>query len=120
GEDRVFLREHVEGWEAVEADLRASDWDTLLGQCGLARADVERAVEMIVAARRGMCLWAMGLTHHQNGVDNVLALANVAAARGWIGRPGSGLLPIRGHSNVQGVGSVGFTPRLKETLSKQM
>lgn len=118
--DREFVAAHVEGWEAVETDVRTTSWDTLLGACGLARRDVDRAAEAVAAARRGVFLWAMGLTHHEHGVDNVAALANLALARGWVGRPGCGLLPIRGHSNVQGVGSVGFAPELREALRKKM
>jgi molybdopterin-dependent oxidoreductase alpha subunit len=62
----------------------------------------------------------MGLTHHVHGVDNVQALANLALARGWLGRPGAGLLPIRGHSNVQGVGSCGVTPALKAAFAARL
>src|SRR5207249_3098924 len=64
--------------------------------------------------------WAMCLTHHAHGVDNVLALANLALARGWLGSPGAGLLPIRGHSNVQCVGSCGMTPGLKQAFAARM
>lgn len=120
GADRAFLSDHVAGWDAVEADARAASWDALLDACGVARADVDAAVEAICAARHGMLLWAMGLTHHAHGVDNIVALANVGIARGWLGRPGCGLMPIRGHSNVQGVGSVGFTPALKDAFARQM
>jgi molybdopterin-dependent oxidoreductase alpha subunit len=118
--DRPFVRDHVEGWDAVEADARATTWENLLAACGLARADVDRAVEALVLAKRGVFLWAMGLTHHEHGVANVSALANVALARGFLGREGCGLLPIRGHSNVQGVGSVGFAPALKEAFARAM
>ena len=62
----------------------------------------------------------MGVTQHAHGVDNVRALANLALARGWVGRPGGGLLPIRGHSNVQGVGSVGVTPALKAEFTRRL
>jgi molybdopterin-dependent oxidoreductase alpha subunit len=118
--DRGFIRDYVEGWEAVEADARATSWETLLAESGLARADVDRTVTALVGANRGVMLWAMGLTHHEHGVSNVAALANLALARGWVGREGCGLLPIRGHSNVQGLGSVGFTPALKEAFAKKM
>jgi molybdopterin-dependent oxidoreductase alpha subunit len=118
--DRGFLRDYVEGWEDVESDIRAAGWTELLGHCGLARSTVDAAVEALVRAKRGIFLWAMGLTHHRHGVDNVAALANLALARGWVGRPGCGLLPIRGHSNVQGVGSVGFTPALKKAFALKM
>lgn len=120
GADHEFLGRHVDGWEAVEADVRQASWDSLLHACGLQRLEVDRAVEALVAARKGVLLWAMGLTHHEHGVSNVLALANIALARGWLGREGCGLLPIRGHSNVQGIGSVGFTPALKQALAAKI
>src|SRR6185436_9261945 len=75
---------------------------------------------LLCTARRGIFCWAMGLTHHAHGVDNVLALANLALARGWLGRAGCGLLPIRGHSNVQGVGSCGVTPTLKQAFAARL
>ncbi len=118
--DRVFLSNHAEGWEAVERDARQASWDELLACSGLSREPIDRAVAAIARAKNGMALWAMGLTHHEHGVSNVVALANVIAARGWIGGPGRGLMPIRGHSNVQGVGSVGFTPALKQAFSDKM
>jgi len=118
--DRAYLATHVDGWDAVEADARGTPWETLLEACGLTRAEIDRAVEKIAAASRGVMLWAMGLTHHEHGVANVTALANLALARGWVGREGCGLLPIRGHSNVQGVGSMGFTPAIKDAFAKAM
>ena len=84
------------------------------------REDIQRAADMLLNAKRGVFCWAMGLTHHVHGVDNILALANLALARGWLGRPGCGLLPIRGHSNVQGVGSVGVTPVLKRAFAQRL
>ena len=58
----------------------------------------------------------MGITHHLHGTDNVRMIANLALLRGMVGRPGAGLMPIRGHSNVQGMGSVGVTPVLKQAI----
>jgi molybdopterin-dependent oxidoreductase alpha subunit len=118
--DRDFLGERVEGWEAVEDDIRASSWDELLGACGLTREEIDRAAAAIAAAKNGVLLWAMGLTHHEHGVANIAALANIALARGWLGGEGRGLLPIRGHSNIQGVGSVGFAPALKKAFAEKM
>jgi molybdopterin-dependent oxidoreductase alpha subunit len=118
--DRDFLASHVDGFAAVEGDARAASWPTLLQACGLERGEVDRAAAALGRARKGILLWAMGLTHHEHGTDNVLALANLALARGWLGRPGTGLLPIRGHSNIQGVGSVGFTPVLKKAFADKM
>ncbi|MGE3962222.1 MAG: FdhF/YdeP family oxidoreductase [Dehalococcoidia bacterium] len=115
--DRVFIEDHTSGFDAVLADVQATSWHTLTEVCGVPREQIDQAVRMLVEAKRGIFLWAMGLTHHQNGVDNITALANLALARGWLGRPGAGLLPIRGHSNVQGVGSVGVSPALKEAFA---
>lgn len=120
GVDRGFVQAHVDGWDEVEAHVRGTNWDTLLEASGLARGDIDRAVDALLEAQRGVMLWAMGLTHHEHGVQNVVALANLALARGWVGREGCGLLPIRGHSNVQGVGSVGFAPALKEAFATKM
>jgi molybdopterin-dependent oxidoreductase alpha subunit len=120
GVDPDFLASHVDGWEDVERDVRETSWQTLLGRCGLERAAIDRAVGAIVGSRNGMMLWAMGLTHHEHGVDAITALGNLAFSRGWVGRPGCGLMPIRGHSNVQGVGSVGFTPALKQAFAEKM
>ncbi len=118
--DREFLATRVEGWDEVERDVTGTGWDTLTSHCGVPREAIERAAEAIAAARRGVMLWAMGLTHHVHGVDNITALVNIALARGWLGKPGCGLLPIRGHSNVQGVGSVGFAPALKGAFAQKM
>jgi len=77
-------------------------------------------VQLLASANSAVFMWAMGLTHHTHGVDNIRALANLAMSRGFLGTPGSGLMPIRGHSNVQGVGSVGVAPQLKEAFAKSL
>lgn len=118
--DRDFVDGHTVGFEPLVADLAAVGWEELVAACGVQRAALERAVDRLAKARRGILCWAMGLTHHEHGVDNVLALANLALLRGWLGRPGCGLLPIRGHSNVQGVGSVGVAPALKESFARRL
>jgi molybdopterin-dependent oxidoreductase alpha subunit len=120
GVDRAYVEAHTEGWDSVEADVRCASWADLTTACGVPRDLIEQAADRLMRAKRGILCWAMGLTHHANGVDNILALANLALARGWLGRPGSGLLPIRGHSNVQGVGSVGVTPSLKRAFAERM
>jgi molybdopterin-dependent oxidoreductase alpha subunit len=111
---------HTAGWDAVRDDLATSTWDELARDAGVGRAELDAAVEMILGARRGIVLWAMGLTHHAWGTDAILALGNLALARGWLGRPGAGLLPIRGHSNVQGLGTVGVTPALKDAFARRL
>ena len=120
GVDDEFVATHTNGWEQVRADMEAADWEQLVDTSGVPRGQIDEAVRLLLAARGGVFLWAMGLTHHAHGVDNILALSNLALALGWLGRPGCGLLPIRGHSNVQGVGSVGMAPALKEAFARAM
>lgn len=120
GVDRAFVDAHTDGFDAVLADVEAAEWGDLETASGVARADIERIAAMVAAAPRGIACWAMGLTHHTFGVDNVLALANVVLARGWLGREGAGLMPIRGHSNVQGVGSVGVGPAVKRAFAEKL
>jgi molybdopterin-dependent oxidoreductase alpha subunit len=120
GVDRRFVAAHTAGWDAVRDDLATSTWDELAREAGVERAELDAAVDMILGARRGIVLWAMGLTHHAWGTDAILALGNLALARGWLGRPGAGLVPIRGHSNVQGLGTVGVTPALKEAFARRL
>ncbi len=118
--DRDFIAAHTSGWAEVEKDIQASSWDTLVSASGVSREEIGKAVSMLAGSKRGIFAWAMGLTHHASGVDNILALSNVSLARGWLGRPGCGLLPIRGHSNVQGVGTVGVSPQVKEGFAQSL
>ncbi len=120
GLDNEFVGSFTSGWEALATDLTSTSWETLSSACGVIKQEIDVAVDAIIGAKRGIFLWSMGLTHHENGVDNILALANLALARGWVGKPGCGLLPIRGHSNVQGVGSVGVSPALKTAFAEKM
>ncbi len=118
--DRDYLAAHVEGWDAVEADVRSASKAALLDACGVAQEAVDAAQRMLAASRRTIYCWAMGVTQHAHGVDNVLAIVNLALSRGMVGKAGAGLLPIRGHSNVQGVGSVGFSPALKAEFAQRL
>jgi molybdopterin-dependent oxidoreductase alpha subunit len=118
--DREFIEQYTSGWEEVKTAVEAASWDALVEGCGVGKPDIDRAVDLLCEAKKGIFCWAMGLTHHTNGVDNILALANLALARGWLGRPGTGLLPIRGHSNVQGVGSVGVAPGVRKAFAEKL
>jgi molybdopterin-dependent oxidoreductase alpha subunit len=120
GVDRDWIAAHTQGWEAVEAHLGASDWEGLERRAGVSRRTMQDVARLYQRAERAVFMWAMGLTHHENGTDNVLAVANLALLRGMVGRPHAGLLPIRGHSNVQGVGSVGVTPALQAAFARAL
>jgi molybdopterin-dependent oxidoreductase alpha subunit len=118
--DRDFVAGHTSGFESVEADLRTARWEELEAASGVPRSTMVEVAARYARARAAIFLWAMGLTHHVHGVDNVLALVNLALLRGMVGRPHAGLLPIRGHSNVQGVGTVGVAPALREGFARAM
>ncbi len=118
--DQRFIAAHTAGWAETAAAANATTWVELTSRGGVSRAEIDSAVELIAASERGIMMWAMGLTHHLNGVETIAALANVALARGWVGKTGAGLLPIRGHSNVQGVGSVGMAPQLKAEFARKL
>ena len=111
--DPAFLAEHVQGWPELRAHLDALPWAELCAQGGVSEQAIETLADIYAASQGTIFAWAMGLTHHVNGVDNVQAVANLALLRGMVGRPGAGLLPLRGHSNVQGMGSMGVMPTLK-------
>lgn len=110
GIDERFVAEHVAGFAAVRAQATAASWDELERESGAREADMRRFAERYAAARRVVFVWSMGITQHVEGVDNVRAIVNLALARGMIGRPGCGLMPIRGHSGVQGGAEVGCVP----------
>jgi molybdopterin-dependent oxidoreductase alpha subunit len=116
----TYIENHTESWEAVRDAATATSWDDIVERSGVERTDIDACVDLLGKAKSAVFMWAMGLTHHAHGVDNVRALANVAMARGFLGSPGSGLMPIRGHSNVQGIGSVGVSPQLKESFAKSL
>ena len=118
--DQSYLTSYTHDWEAVLADAQAANWDELVANSGVAQVEIERMADVISTAKAVIFAWAMGLTHHTSGVANVLALSNVALATGNVGKPGAGMLPIRGHSNVQGVGSVGVTPVLQDVVRQSL
>jgi molybdopterin-dependent oxidoreductase alpha subunit len=120
GLDRDFLQAHVQGWDAVETEVRSTPREKLLAACGVPAEQVDAAVSLLLGSKSTIFCWAMGITQHAHGVDNVQAIVNLALSRGMVGKPGAGLLPIRGHSNVQGVGSVGVSPALKAEFAKRL
>jgi molybdopterin-dependent oxidoreductase alpha subunit len=119
-DDSAFIDAHTQGFAAFKADIEAQDWPTLEAQSGLARADIERVASLYAKAQCAVFAWGMGITHHLHGSENVEYIANLALLRGQIGRPGAGLLPLRGHSNVQGIGTIGVKPVLAADVLEAM
>jgi len=110
--DTDFIARSTEGFEEARAHVEAMPWEQLESESGTARGEMRRFAELLRGARNGILVWSMGLTQHAHGVDTIQALVNVGLARGWVGREKTGLMPIRGHSGVQGGAEVGCTPAL--------
>ncbi|MYS05281.1 FdhF/YdeP family oxidoreductase [Streptomyces sp. SID6041] len=121
--DEEFVREHTHGYEEFAAAAAAADWDETLAATGLRRAEIERALEMVLASERTVVCWAMGLTQHKHAVPTIREVVNLLLLRGAIGRPGAGVCPVRGHSNVQGDRTMGIferpAPAFLDALDKE-
>ncbi len=106
--DHAFVERHCDGFDALVDHLRATSWPDLLDATGLARSEIEAAAEMVLGSDRTIVCWAMGLTQHRNSVATIREIVNLLLLRGSIGRPGAGVCPVRGHSNVQGDRTMGI------------
>ncbi|MFE2524921.1 FdhF/YdeP family oxidoreductase [Streptomyces sp. NPDC059382] len=109
--DEEFIREHTHGYEELAAAAAKTDWDETLTATGLTRPEIESALAMILASKRTIVCWAMGLTQHKHSVATIREVVNLLLLRGDIGRPGAGVCPVRGHSNVQGDRTMGIFER---------
>jgi molybdopterin-dependent oxidoreductase alpha subunit len=105
--DRNFITNHTTGFEAFAAAVKGTCWEALEEASGLSRAEMLAFAELVGRAERAVFVWGMGITQHTCGEDNVHAIINLALLKGFVGRPGCGLMPIRGHSGVQGGAEMG-------------
>ena len=120
GQDEAYLQAYCNGWPELKQYWQNLDWTQVETLSGVSRKTIDDIAQRYRGANRVVFSWTMGITHHAHGVENVQAIANLALARGMVGRPHAGLMPIRGHSNVQGIGSVGVTPQLKKALFERL
>ena len=107
GVDESFVREHTVGFGALRAELDAESFDDLERISGTTREEMARFARIYAAAPSAILVWSMGITQHRRGTEAVTAIVNLGLARGNVGRPGAGLMPIRGHSGVQGGAEMG-------------
>jgi len=118
-EDTEFISQYTKQFEQFRQDIDNTDWDTIEQSTGISQQQIHQVTGQYIASNNVVFAWGMGMTHHQHGVENVEYISNLALLRGMIGRPGAGLLPLRGHSNVQGIGTIGVKPVLtKDVLNK--
>lgn len=123
-----YLQSYTENWQAVIDRANATRWSDITSTCGISKAEIETAAQIIHGdgnetsprENRIVFAWAMGVTQHTNSVDNIFSIANTALMTGNVGKLGAGMMPIRGHSNVQGFGSMGVTIRLKKEIREAL
>lgn len=116
--DNDFITRHTEGFEAFALSVRAHHWQHIERKSGLTRGALEAAATTYARSQRVMMIYGMGLTQHRHGVENVQMVVNLLLMRGNIGKPGAGVCPVRGHSNVQGQRTVGITEDPKKVPSE--
>lgn len=109
--DVDFIAQHCSGFEAFKAKVEATGWDEIERESGLARTDLEAAARVYIDSKKSIGVYGMGLTQHVHGFENVGMLVNLLLLKGNIGRDGTGILPVRGHSNVQGQRTVGISEK---------
>ncbi|MFN8002679.1 MAG: molybdopterin-dependent oxidoreductase [Acidobacteriota bacterium] len=108
--DNDFIRQHTMGLAELKESLAEQSWELLEAASGTSRDEMLRFARLLAEAKTAIFVWSMGITQHQDGVANVRAIVDLALARGFVGKPKSGLVPIRGHSGVQGGAEVGCVP----------
>ncbi|MBD1844627.1 FdhF/YdeP family oxidoreductase [Cyanobacteria bacterium FACHB-63] len=115
-----FLEAYAEQWEAVIDYAKLTPWETITEVCGVSKPEIDLAANFIGTSEGVVFAWAMGVTQQENGVDNIYSIANTALISGNVGKEGAGTMPIRGHSNVQGFGSMGVTIHLKKEIQQAL
>jgi molybdopterin-dependent oxidoreductase alpha subunit len=114
--DADFLSNHTRGFADYQRHIEAVEWDLIVHESGIGRPQIEQAASLLAKSRGTVACWAMGLTQHENAVDNVRELTNLLLIGGHIGRANAGLFCVRGHSNVQGDRTMGIAEHMPETF----
>src|SRR5205807_3009034 len=121
--DHQFINKHTIGFAEFKEALAHVPLGDILEQSGMRKSQVEDAAKIFINSQRVIFCWAMGLTQHKNAVANIQEIVNLVLLRGQLVKPGSGLCPVRGHSNVQGDRTMGIweqpTPQFLDSLEKE-
>jgi molybdopterin-dependent oxidoreductase alpha subunit len=115
-----YLKSYTKDWQQIIDYANNTSWENITQNCGLSYEEITATASLIGKSERVVFAWAMGVTQQANGVDNILSIANTALITGNAGKIGSGTMPIRGHSNVQGFGSMGVTVHLREEIKQAL
>ncbi|TAF10197.1 MAG: oxidoreductase [Nostocales cyanobacterium] len=115
-----YLKSYTKDWQQILDYANNTSWENITQTCGLSYEEITTTAYLIGKSERVVFAWAMGVTQQANGVDNILSIANTALITGNAGKIGAGTMPIRGHSNVQGFGSMGVTVHLREEIKQAL
>jgi len=111
--DQDFIKQHTHGFQEFISDLKNANIEHLAKDCGITVSQIKQATQMVLDNKKIIICWAMGLTQHENGVNNIQEVVNLLLLKGSIGKPGAGTCPVRGHSNVQGDRTMGIWEKPK-------
>ena len=114
--DHEFIDTHTTGFEEFANHVRQIAWADVLDATGLSREEIEQVVDRVLSSRKIIVCWAMGVTQQKHGVPTVREIVNFLMLRGNLGRPGAGVCPVRGHSNVQGDRTMGIWERMPRSF----
>lgn len=120
GVNEKYVSDYTEGWTNFQLDVEQTSWSDICQESGVKRQKIERISELLAVSKKTVFAWGMGMTHHRHGVENIEMIANLALMCGMVGAPGAGLLPLRGHSNVQGIGTIGVKPVLADEIIRKI
>jgi len=118
--DHDFIKEHCNNYADLITHLKSSDYNEAVKDSGISDKKVREFSQLLIAKKKTIICWAMGITQQKNGVDNVQEIVNVLLLKGSIGKPGAGTCPVRGHSNVQGDRTMGIWEKPKESFLKKL
>jgi len=120
GIDQEYITSFTEQYGSLSSYIHNLTWNEIAESSGVQREVIESVAKIYMNSERTVFAWTMGITHHEHGVENVQWIVNLALMRGMIGKPGAGLLPIRGHSNVQGMGTIGVSPQMSRAAVERI
>jgi len=112
--DEAFISQHTHGFEALVADVQSAAWSTIVTASGVEEASIREAAAIAAGSRATIACWAMGLTQQPEAVATIQQVVNFLLLGGNVGRPGAGVCPVRGHSNVQGDRTMGICERMPD------
>jgi molybdopterin-dependent oxidoreductase alpha subunit len=114
--DHEFLRDHTSGFETYRQLISNTPWELLVSLSGVEKTQMVEAAEIYCKAKKVIATWCLGITHHCNSVETIREIVNLLLLRGNIGKPGAGVCPVRGHSNIQGIRSMGVGENMPDAF----